>query len=51
MTSLEKYHLYQSSSSERVGFEAPNGSSKDNPADIAADNPSAISSSFTVGIG
>ena len=50
-TSFEKFLLYQSSSSEQVGFEEPNGSWKDIPADNAADNPSAISSSFMVGIG
>ena len=51
MTSFANCRLYHSSNSDRVGFEAPNGSWKDIPADNTADNPSAISSSCIVGIG
>ena len=51
MTSLENCRLYHSSNSDRVGFEEPNGSSKDIPACILAASPSAISSSHIVSIG
>ena len=44
MTSFKNCRLYHSSNSDQVGFESK-GSCKDIPADITADNPSAISSS------
>ena len=51
MISFWNCRLYHSSNSDQVGFEEPNGSSKDIPACILATSPSAISSSRTVGIG
>ena len=51
MTSFENCRLYHSSNSDQVGFEEPNGSCKDIPADITAASPSAISSLRMVGIG
>ena len=50
-TSFWNCRLYQSSNSDRVGFEEPNGSSKDIPVCILAASPSAISFSRIVGIG